>query len=287
MQSSENGANNEVADYGTTVLTGSELAAVLGLSEAHIFTLKRRNVIQSIGPRKNEYRLGESVRAYVAYKCATDSESQADFHRERALKEKANRELREILLKQTREQLHRACDVKAIGADSNADIRSKVSKFGKLLSSQITGKTDPAQVKDVIDIEVRKVLNKLREFNPRDYYRRSKSVQLKALQSPQPEKEEREKETFGQPGWPRGKPRGSSPHPWASAANKKRWATDPEALARTVRAMNDAKLAAKGEVHAKLSQAARKRWQSKSLEERAKHAAKMRAARKSVSGAGP
>jgi hypothetical protein len=68
----------------------------------------------------------------------------------------------------------------AIQADSNSDIRSKLLKFGNLLSSQIAGKTDPNEVKAVIDTEVRKVLNKLREFNPRDYYRRCKIAELEA-----------------------------------------------------------------------------------------------------------
>jgi hypothetical protein len=36
------------------------------------------------------------------------------------------------------------------------------------------------------------------------------------------------KEAVKKPGWPLGKSRGSKPHPWASTANKKRWASDPE-----------------------------------------------------------
>jgi hypothetical protein len=237
----KNPPGDGISDYGGVIVAGSELAAVLGLSEAHIFTLKRRNVIQPIGPRKNEYRLGPAVRDYIAYKCAVENAANADFHKERSLKERANRQLREILLKQTRTQLHRACDVEAIQADRNADIRARLLEFSNLLSSQIAGKSDPSQVKGVIDTEVRKVLNKLREFNPQDYYRRRESVQLKAEQSPQPEKEvvKKEEPAFGQPGWPKGKRRGTSPHPWASAANKKRWAGDPEALARTFRKMND------------------------------------------------
>ena len=235
----KNPPDNGISDYGNVIVAGSELAAVLGLSEAHIFTLKRRNVIQPIGPRKNEYRLGSAVRDYIAYKCATDSEAQADFHRERALKERANRKLRQILLEQTRSQLHRADDVRSIVEDSNNEIRSKLLAFAKRLAGQITAKHDPAEVKDRIESGVRELLTNLSRYRARDYYRRSKNVQRKADQSPQPKKErlaakfidkntgpavEKEQPAFGQPGWPKGKPRGSSPHPWASTANKKRWA---------------------------------------------------------------
>jgi len=49
--------------------------------------------------------------------------------------------------------------------------------------------------------------------------------------------------------------------------------------------MNDAKAAAKGEVHAKMSRAAKNRWKAMSPEQRSAQMAKMRAARQ-ASGAG-
>ena len=153
-QPPKNGSDAAVDDYGATVVTGSELAAVLGLSEAHIFTLKRRNVIQPIGPRKNQYQLGPGVRDYIAYKCGVENEANADFHRERALKEKANRELRQILLEQTRGQLHRAQDVRAIQADSNSEIQERLLAFGNLLGLQLAGK-DPSEIKTIIDTHAR------------------------------------------------------------------------------------------------------------------------------------
>lgn len=75
---SENGG---IDDYGNVIVTGKELADVLALSEAHVFTLKRRHIIQSIRAHKNQYHLGPAVRAYVAYKCGQDSSAEADFQR--------------------------------------------------------------------------------------------------------------------------------------------------------------------------------------------------------------
>jgi hypothetical protein len=283
-------ASDNNTDYGNVILTGKELADVLGLSEAHVFTLRRRGVLQQVRAHKNQYVLGSSVRSYIQFKCGQDSAAEADYHKERALKERANRELREILVQQTRGQLHRSEDVSSIIADGNSEIRSRLLAFGNLLALQITGKTDPAQVKDIIDSQVRRVLNELRDYQPRDYYRRNKTRELESKQFPDKPQPEKEEPAFGLPGWPKGKPRGSSPHPWASAANKKRWATDPEALARTVQAMNEAKLASADKVHAKISRAAKNRWQRVPVEQKLAHMAKMRAARgrqKSVSGTGP
>jgi hypothetical protein len=107
----KNSSDNGVDDYGNVVVTVKELASVLGLSEPQVYTLRRRNVIQpirAIRAHKTEFQLGPAVRAYVQYKCGQDSEAEADYHRERALKEKANRELRQILVKQTRSQISRA-----------------------------------------------------------------------------------------------------------------------------------------------------------------------------------
>jgi hypothetical protein len=172
----KNGSGPGIADYGHVSVTAKELADVLGLSEQNVYNLRRRGVIQSIRAKRSEFRLGESVRSYLQFKCGQDSPFEADYHAERAKKEKANRELREILVKQTRDQLHRAEDVRSIVEDSNSEIRSQILAFGNLLALQVTGKTDPAEVKTIIDEKVRKLLNELREYKPRDYYRRQKSI---------------------------------------------------------------------------------------------------------------
>jgi hypothetical protein len=171
----KNPPGDDITDYGNVTVTARELASVLGLSEPQIYTLRRRGILQSLKAKRTEFLLGASVRAYIQYKCGRDSAAEADFHRERALKEKANRELRQILVEQTRAQLHRACDVEAIQDYSNAEIRSRLLAFSDLLASQLPGK-DPSAIKEIIDKQVRKVLLELREFKPRDYYRRHRSL---------------------------------------------------------------------------------------------------------------
>ena len=166
-------------DYGSITVTARELADVLGLSEQKVYNLRRRGIIQSLRIKKTEFLLGASVRSFIAFKCGQDSETEADFHRERALKEKANRELRQMLVEQTRAQLHRACDVEAIQADSNSEIRSRLLAFSDLLASQLAGK-DPSAIKEIIDKQVRKVLLELREYHPRAYYRRQRSLAVRS-----------------------------------------------------------------------------------------------------------
>jgi hypothetical protein len=52
---------NPPDDYSNTIVTGKELADVVGLSQAHIFTLLRREIVQQTRARKNEYQLGPSM----------------------------------------------------------------------------------------------------------------------------------------------------------------------------------------------------------------------------------
>jgi hypothetical protein len=161
----KNPPGDGISDYGNTIVTGAELAAVLGLSESHIFTLKRRHIIQSIRARKNDYQLGPSIRSYSQYKCGRgDSAAEVDFHKERALEEKANRQLRQILVDQTKSRLHDCDDVRAIVEDSNNEIRSKLLAFAKRLALQITGKHDPTEVKGRIDSAVRELLTNLSKY---------------------------------------------------------------------------------------------------------------------------
>jgi hypothetical protein len=161
---------DELTDYGNVIVTARELASVLGLSEPQIYTLRRRGIFGSVKAKRSEFQLGPSVRSYVQYKCGQQTEADADFHKERALKEKANRQLREILFEQTRGQLHRAEDVKSIQTHSNNQIRSRLLEFSNSLALQLIGK-EPAETKATIDTEVRKVLVGLSRYDPRDYYR--------------------------------------------------------------------------------------------------------------------
>jgi hypothetical protein len=262
-----NSDNGEVDDYGSVTVTPRELGSVLGLSEYRISALKRLGVLQAVQPGRHEFFLGRAVRAYVQYKCGQDSESQADFHKERALKERANRVLREILVEQTRGQLHPAQAVQFLVQTGNDEIRSQLSAFGDRLALELAGK-DPSQIKTLIDTAVRKVLLELREYNPRDYYRRSKIAPSSAGPI--------DSEPRPGPGWKKGRPR-----PHASEANKKRWAADPQKLKQTLEKMNAARFAIglSEKSKRKMSRSQRKRMRSMPPEELAAHMAKMRARR--------
>jgi hypothetical protein len=145
-----------IAEFGNVIVTAKELADVLGLSEAAVYNLRRRGVIQSIRAKRSQFELGPAVRSYLQFKCGQDSESQADFYRERSLREWSNRELREILLEQTREKLHYAEDVRAVVTDSNNQIRTQTLAFADSLALEVAGKNDPAEIKTIIDRQVRK-----------------------------------------------------------------------------------------------------------------------------------
>ena len=194
--------------------------------------MKRRGVIQAARPRKNEFHLGPAVRGYLQYKCGCASESEADYHRERALKERANRQLREILLEQTRDQLHDAQAVQFLVQDGNSQIRSQLLAFGDRLALQLAGK-NPAEIKALIDHQIRKVLNELRQYDPRGYCRWQSKIALSSTGPRDAEPQlgegsgEKEQPARGRPGWPKGRARPKGRRPWAAEANRRRWQSDP------------------------------------------------------------
>src|SRR6516165_10638579 len=51
-QPPKNGSDDGVTDYSKVIVTTRELANVLALSEPHVFTLKRRNIIQPVKAKK-------------------------------------------------------------------------------------------------------------------------------------------------------------------------------------------------------------------------------------------
>lgn len=162
--------------YGSTVVTSKELADVLGLTDGGVRRLKHRGILLSVGPRnRNEFRLGPSVRAYLQFKCGAErSESEADYHAEKAKKERANRILREILVEQTRGQLHHSDDVRAIVGDSNSQIRSKLLALPNTLALQVVGQDDPRKVKQTLETYIRETCQSLRDYDPQAFYKRSK-----------------------------------------------------------------------------------------------------------------
>jgi hypothetical protein len=162
--------------FGDSVVTGRELSDVLGITDAHVRKLKNQGILQSIGPRnKNEFMLGASVRAYIQFKCgSTKLESEADYHAEKAKKERANRILREILVDQTRGNLHESDDVRAIVGDAFSQVRSKLLAMPNVLTLQVVGLDNPLQVKKVLETYIRGTCESLHDYDPQTYYKRSK-----------------------------------------------------------------------------------------------------------------
>lgn len=61
--------------------------------------------------------------------------------------------------------------------DGNGQIRSQLLALGDRLVLQLAGK-NPAEIKVLIDHQIRKVLNELRQYDPRGYYRWQSKIAL-------------------------------------------------------------------------------------------------------------
>jgi DNA-binding Xre family transcriptional regulator len=176
----------------TRKASAGELARLLGLPEVNISKLKRSGVLRSTGKRENvTFQVGESIRAYIQHRrAATESEQNADFHRERAKKERAERRLREMLLEQTTGQVHTSEDIRGVQSERYGMIRSRLIGLPNALALRITGRTRE-EIRGIIAAYVAETVAILRPYNAQDFYNRNPKLVL-ALQRQLDEDEDKE-----------------------------------------------------------------------------------------------
>jgi hypothetical protein len=165
-------------DLENELVTTEALAAAVGLAPVTIRSYVAKRVIRSKGQRnKHLFPFGPAVRAIIEHLCAKpDDPAIADFHRERALKERANRKLREILVEQTASQLHPADLVRLVAQDSDEQVRLKLCAMVDELTAHVADQTEPLAVKKLMEESVRRTLVALKDYKPEDFYERHPEI---------------------------------------------------------------------------------------------------------------
>jgi phage terminase Nu1 subunit (DNA packaging protein) len=155
-------------------LATNQLAELLGLSARRIQQLAEEGVIIKAG--RGRYKAAESIQNYIRFlqeKERSANEGEADYFKERALHEKAKREMAEIELAVIKGEIHRSEDVKVVMNDMIAAFRSKVLALPTKLAPQLAGKTEIPIVKELLNREIREALTELAEYDPQVFYAKS------------------------------------------------------------------------------------------------------------------
>ena len=139
----------------------TQLAAVLGISQPRVNQLIDEGiVIRDEQSKTGEVLLYESLQNYFLSKKATGAG--VNFWKEKALHEKAKRELAELKVASRRGELYEAATVEAVLVELLTTFRNKLTGLPAKYSSRLTGKSR-GEIYDLLTAAVEEELTELSE----------------------------------------------------------------------------------------------------------------------------
>ena len=141
--------------------SGAELARLLGITDRRVRQLADEEILTR--EAEGDYLLPEVIAEYYAYKYKTDES--VDLMKEKALHEKAKRELAEIQLAQKRREMHDAADVEAVLTEILVNFRNQIRGIPSKMAPLLFGKSKP-EIEELLSMEVEGRLEELRDYTP-------------------------------------------------------------------------------------------------------------------------
>lgn len=147
------------------IFSAKQLAEVLNLSPRRIQQLADEEII--VKNSRGKYNALESIRRYIQFLQEKRSESdEANYFKERALHEKAKREMAELKLAKLKNQLHDAADVEAVMANMLVTFRSRMLSLPDKVSPKLLAMDNLSEISETIRDEIMDALTELSEYNP-------------------------------------------------------------------------------------------------------------------------
>lgn len=141
--------------------TQTNLAKALGLTQPRINQLIEEGVIiRDEQDASGGVMIYRSLQNYFTAKATADGTDEADFWKEKALHEKAKRELAELKLSERRGELYEASTVESVLIELLTDFRTQLLGLGHKLSPRLEGRT-AAQISAIIDSDIESILREL------------------------------------------------------------------------------------------------------------------------------
>lgn len=141
--------------------SGAELARLLGITDRRVRQLADEEILTR--EPEGDYLLPEVIAEYYAYKYKTDES--VDLMKEKALHEKAKRELAEIQLAQKRREMHDAADVEAVLTEILVNFRNQIRGIPSKMAPLLFGKSKP-EIEELLSMEVEGRLEEIRDYTP-------------------------------------------------------------------------------------------------------------------------
>jgi len=162
-------AANVKKDTTDIIVNTDVLASVLGFTRQRVNQLAKDGVLEKQAPGR--FLLLHNFKKYVEYLrvgqvAEEDDGATAQYWEEKALHEKAKREMAELKLAKLTNRMHDAADVEFILTNMLAVFRNRILGMPGKLAPQLLGSTNLAEVQSIIDTEAREALTELSEYDP-------------------------------------------------------------------------------------------------------------------------
>lgn len=141
--------------------SSAELAKLLNITDRRIRQLADNGILTR--QIEGDFILPEAIEDYYAYKYQT--EETVDFMAEKALHEKAKRELAELELSRRRNEVHSSEDVELVMTDMLTNLRSQLLGVSAKMAATLANR-DKDYIEYVLSEEIQSRLSELSEYRP-------------------------------------------------------------------------------------------------------------------------
>ena len=149
------------------IIKATELAKLLGITDRHLRNLANEGIIKKT--EKGKYLFFESVQGYIEY---IESKNDADVDlkdekiREEIKKIKKDTELKDLKIKELKNQLHPASIIEKVMTDSLINLKGRLLSLSNRLAPQLIALDNLGEIQEVIQDSILEALEELSEYNP-------------------------------------------------------------------------------------------------------------------------
>jgi phage terminase Nu1 subunit (DNA packaging protein) len=163
-----------VSESEKRIVSTSELAEILGLSDRRIRQLEQIGAISKIS--RGKFNLSETIQQYIDWikSQAIESDQELDLKKEKTLLTRANRQKVELEIQIMRGELHRSEDVQRVMNDMLGAFRARCLAIPTKAAPRLIAETDIAIIQDTLRKEIYEALSELSGYDPNVFYKQSK-----------------------------------------------------------------------------------------------------------------
>ena len=158
-------------DISDLIVSTDAMATLLGFTRQRINQLAKEGILEK--QAAGRYPLMKNVQRYIEYlrtgvkdKGDEDDEAQAKYWEEKALHEKAKREMAEIKLAKLKNQMHDASDVELVMTNMLVTFRTRILAIPDKVAPKVIGLKNLSEISDAINNELLEALTELSEYDP-------------------------------------------------------------------------------------------------------------------------